>query len=114
LADIKNSSLKTVRRSARDLLQQSVGIEDARVHEPIENGTSVSAALDESGGTEDGEVLAHVGDLAADRSRKLADALLAARQPLHDAQSLRVGQGSGDRRSSNARRFARLQGLHRR
>ena len=41
-------------------------------------------------------MLAHVRDLAADVAREVADAALALPEPLHDAESLRVGERACD------------------
>src|SRR5919108_1151067 len=49
----------------RDLLEESIGLEDAVVREPIEDGAPVAARRHDPGRTEDGEMLAHVGNLAA-------------------------------------------------
>src|SRR6266540_2595443 len=77
---------------AGDLLEESVHLEDLWVGEAIEDGAPFPAGRDDAGGAQHGQVLAHVRHLAADVAGQVADRTLAVGQPLHDAQSLRVGQ----------------------
>src|SRR5918995_3269624 len=102
LEDIRGSFLSNP-ASAGDLLQQSVGIEDAVVREPIEDGAPVATARDQPGGAQHRKVLAHVRDLAADLARQLADALLSAGESFDDAEPLGVGQGTRDGGGAHAR-----------
>ena len=81
---------------AGEALDEPVGLEDADVGEAVEDRRSVAPALDETRAAEDGEVLAHVGHLAADSRREVAHGDLAGRQRLEDAEALRIGQGSSD------------------
>ena len=54
----------------------------------------------ETSAAEDGQVLAHVRNLAADPNGQVADGELAFREGLQDAQSLGIGQGPTDGRES--------------
>src|SRR5918994_6949073 len=87
-----------VRRSAGDLLEQMVGVEDAVVGEPIEDRASLATAGDEASRAQHGQMLAHVRHLAAHVARQIADAPLAVGELLEHAQSLRIGQRSSDAR----------------
>src|SRR5215207_2676661 len=58
---------------AGEVLDKSICLEDADVREAVEDGRSVPPALDEPCAPQDGEVLAHVRDLAPDLRREIAD-----------------------------------------
>src|SRR5688500_2456207 len=99
--------------SAGDLLQQTVGLEDSFVHEPIEDRASLAAAGHQARRAQHREVLAHVRHLAPDLARQVAHAPLSVRQSLDDAESLRIGEGAGDGRGPRAGRIGGLHGIHR-
>jgi hypothetical protein len=77
---------------AGDVLDESVGLEDPVVGEAIEDGVAVAAAGHETGSAEDREVLAHVGNLAADPAAEVADRELAKGKRLEDTQALGIRQ----------------------
>jgi hypothetical protein len=77
-------------------LNEVVSLQDARVREAVIDGGAVSPARDEPGAAEDGEMLAHVRDLAADLTGQITDGLLAAGEAFEDAQSLGISQGPPD------------------
>src|SRR5688572_840788 len=104
--------LSWFRRSAGDLLQQSVGVEDAIVGEPIEDGAPLAPAGDKAGRAQHREVLAHVRHLAADVARQLAHAPFAGGELLEHAQPLGIGQCARDSRGMGSRRVGGLHCFH--
>jgi hypothetical protein len=81
-------------RLAGERLNEVVGLEDPWVRKAVIDGGAVSPGRNEPGAAEDGEMLAHVRDLAADLTGQITDGLLAAGETLEDAQSLRISQGA--------------------
>jgi hypothetical protein len=79
-----------------DVLDESIGLEDACVREAVEDGVAVAPARDESGSTKHRKVLAHVGDLAAHLKAEVAHRELADGERLEDAQALRVRERATD------------------
>jgi hypothetical protein len=77
-------------------LNELVGLEDARVRKAVIDGGALAPGRDEPGAAEDGEMLAHVRDLAADLTGKVTDGLLATGETLQDAQPLGISQGAAD------------------
>jgi hypothetical protein len=77
-------------------LDEAVGLEDPRVREPVVDGAAVAPGGDQSGRPQDGEVLAHVRDLAPHDRGEVAHGDLAVGQGFEDAQALRIGQGPAD------------------
>src|SRR5882757_1209988 len=73
-----------------DRLNETVGLEDARVGEAVIHGAAVPTRRHEAGAAKNGQVLAHVRDLAADPNRQVADGELAFGERLQDAQSLGI------------------------
>jgi hypothetical protein len=77
-------------------LNEVVSLEDARVRKAVIDGGALSSGRDQPGAAEDGKMLAHVRDLAADLTGQITDGLLAAGEALQDAQSLGISQGAPD------------------
>jgi hypothetical protein len=66
-------------------LNEVIGLEDPGVRKAVIDGGALSTGRDEPGAAEDGEMLAHVRDLAADLTGQITDRLLAVRETLEDA-----------------------------
>src|SRR5688572_22700260 len=81
---------------AGDVLDKSVRLEDTVVRKSIEDGVAVTPAGHETRSAEHSEVLAHVGDLAADPGAEVADRELTDGERLEDAQALGIREGSTD------------------
>jgi hypothetical protein len=77
-------------------LNELVGLEDPWVRKAVIDGGALAPTRDESGAAEDGEMLAHVRDLAADLTGQITDGLLAAGEAFEDAQPLGISQGAAD------------------
>jgi hypothetical protein len=77
-------------------LNEVIGLEDPGVRKAVIDGGALSTGRDEPGAAEDGEMLAHVRDLAADLTGQITDRLLALGETLEDAQSLGIGEGAPD------------------
>jgi hypothetical protein len=77
-------------------LNEVIGLEDPGVRKAVIDGGALSTGRDEPGAAEDGEMLAHVRDLAADLTGQITDRLLALGETLEDAQSLRIGERAPD------------------
>jgi hypothetical protein len=83
-------------RLAGDVLDESIRLEDTVVRQAVEDGVAVTPAGHETGSAEYREVLAHVGDLAADPGAEVADRELTDGERLEDAQALGIREGSTD------------------
>jgi hypothetical protein len=82
---------------AGDPLERADQLQDGGIGDSIQDGAALTAAGDDAGGPQDGQVLAHVRDLAPDVAGEVADGALATiGEILEDAQPLRVRQGPGD------------------
>src|SRR5207247_5730972 len=79
---------------AGDRLEELVRLEDPRVGEAIEHGAALTSRGHEAGGTQNREMLAHVGHLAGDPAGQLADRQLADGERFEHAQPLRIGEGA--------------------
>src|SRR5215204_3325531 len=66
-------------------LDEVICLEDALVREAIEDGAAFAACRDKARAAEYRQVLAHVGDLATDGRRQLADRLFAGGKRFEDA-----------------------------
>jgi hypothetical protein len=78
-------------------LNEVISLEDTRVRKAVIDGGALSSGRDQPGAAEDGKMLAHVRNLAADLTGQITDGLLAAGEALEDAQSLGISQGASDR-----------------
>src|SRR5688572_17376148 len=81
---------------AGDVLDKSIRLEDTVIRESIEDGVAVTPAGHETRPAEHSEMLAHVGDLAADPGAEVADRELTDGERLEDAQALGIREGSTD------------------
>jgi hypothetical protein len=77
-------------------LNEVIGLENPGVRKAVIDGGALSTGRDEPGAAEDGEMLAHVRDLAADLTGQITDRLLALGETLEDTQSLGIGEGAPD------------------
>ena len=92
--------------SAGDVGENLVGLHHAGIDQPVEDGAPLTAAGDDPGAAEHGEMLAHVRHLAADAPAEVADRAFTLGELLDDAEPLRVRERLGDRCSPRAQLVA--------
>src|SRR4029077_3971508 len=83
---------------ARDVLDETIRLDDPRVRETVVDRGAFSARGHETCAPQHREMLAHVGDLAADPFAQIGHRQLADGERFEDAQAFRVRQRSTDRR----------------